>query len=130
MIAMNARAELKSGARQVTFDGLDVPLMGAADFVKALDLDHAMDGEVMMAYKMNGADLPMLNGYPVRLVVPGYYGTYWVKHLSQIEVIDQPFDGFWMTTAYRIPDNDCACVDPGTKPATTRPIALKNVVSD
>ncbi len=127
--AVLARAELKSSARQVTFNGLDYPLLGGADFVKALDVNHAMDGEVMLAFQMNGADIPMLNGYPVKLVVPGYYGTYWVKHLSSIEVLDQPFDGFWMSTAYRIPDNDCACVEPGTKPAATRPIGRFNVRS-
>ena len=47
---------------------------------------------------MNGADLPMLNGFPVRLIVPGYYGTYWVKHLNEITVLDKVFDGFWMKT--------------------------------
>ena len=67
----------------------------------------------MLAYAMNGADLPMLNGYPVRLVVPGYYGTYWVKHLADITVLDKEFDGFWMQKAYRIPDNDCACTPAG-----------------
>src|SRR5436309_197990 len=88
----------------------------------ALDIDHARDGEVMLAYAMNGADLPLLNGYPLRLVVPGYYGTYWVKHLNEITVIDNVFDGFWMKTAYRIPDNDCNCVEPGTAPKATIPI--------
>lgn len=127
--AILARAEVKNSARQVTFNGLDVPLLGAADFVKALDVEHAMDGEVMLAYRMNGADIPLLNGYPVKLIVPGYYGTYWVKHVSQIQVIDNVFDGFWMKTAYRIPDNDCACVAPGTAPAATRPIARFNVRS-
>jgi sulfite dehydrogenase len=92
------------------------------DFVKALDIDHARDGEVMLAYSMNGKDLPYLNGFPLRLVVPGYYGTYWVKHLNEITVIDNVFDGFWMKTAYRIPDNDCNCVEPGTAPKTTVPI--------
>ena len=124
-----ARAELKATARQVTFNGLDNPLLGGADFIKALDVDHALDGEVMLAFQMNGADIPMLNGYPVKLIVPGYYGTYWVKHVSEITVIDQTFDGFWMKTAYRVPDNDCACVDPGTKPALTRPIGRFNVRS-
>ena len=124
-----ARAEPGNTARQVTFDGLDVGLFGGGDFVKALDIGHAMDGEVMIAYQMNGADLPMLNGYPVRLVVPGYYGTYWMKHLSAIEVIDHVYDGFWMRPAYRIPDNDCACVEPGTAPAATRPIGRFNVRS-
>lgn len=124
-----ARAELKSSARQVTFNGLDVALFGGGDFVKALDVNHALDGEVMLAYQMNGADLPMLNGYPVKLIVPGHYGTYWVKHVSEIAVVDQPFDEFWMKPAYRVPDNDCACVDPGTAPAATRPIGRFNVRS-
>ena len=122
-----ARAEIMNSAKQVTFDGLDMALMGGGDFVKALDVGQAMNGEVMLAYQMNGADLPMLNGYPVRLVVPGYYGTYWVKHLSEIQVVEQEFDGFWMKPAYRIPDNPCACVEPGTAPAATRPIGRVNV---
>jgi len=124
-----ARAELRNTAKQVTFDGLDMALMGGGDFVKALDVGHAMNGEVMLAYQMNGTDLPMLNGYPVRLVVPGFYGTYWVKHLSGIQVIDQVFDGFWMKPAYRVPDNACACVEPGTTPSATRPIGRFNVRS-
>lgn len=124
-----ARAELKNTARQVTFNGLDTGVFGGGDFVKALEVGHAMDGEVMIAYQMNGADIPMLNGYPVKLIVPGYYGTYWVKHLSEIEVIDSEFEGFWMKPAYRIPDNPCACVEPGTAPAATRPIGRFNVRS-
>ncbi len=76
----------------------------------------------MLAYSMNGVDLPVLNGFPLRLVVPGYYGTYWVKHLNEINVIDAVYDNFWMKTAYRIPDNDCNCVDPGTAPKATVPI--------
>lgn len=123
------RAQVKDTARQVTFNGLDTALLGSGDFVKALDVHHAMDGEVMLAYQMNGSELPLLNGYPVVLVVPGYYGTYWVKHLSDIEVIDQVYDGFWMKPAYRVPDNDCACVEPGSAPAATRPIGRFNVRS-
>lgn len=124
-----ARAELRNTAKQVTFNGLDTAVFGGGDFVKSLDVNHALDGEVMLAYQMNGTDIPMLNGYPVKLVVPGYYGTYWVKHLSEIEVIDQTYEGFWMKPAYRIPDNDCACVEPGTAPAATRPIGRFTVRS-
>jgi len=90
--------------------------------VKSLDVDHAMDGEVMLAYAMNDADLPMLNGYPVRLIVPGWYGTYWVKHLTEITVLEGVLNDFWMSTAYRIPDNACACVPAGSAPAQTVPI--------
>jgi sulfite dehydrogenase len=117
------KAAVQGSAKQVTFNGYDEPAMpDTPDFVKALDIDHARDGEVMLAYAMNGTDLPVLNGYPVRLVVPGYYGTYWVKHVSEITVLDHEFDGFWMTSAYRIPDNACACVPPGTAPKSTLPI--------
>jgi DMSO/TMAO reductase YedYZ molybdopterin-dependent catalytic subunit len=116
-------AGVQAGARQVTFNGMDGPVMETTpDFVKALDIDHARDGEVMLAYGMNGEDLPFLNGFPLRLVVPGYYGTYWVKHLNEINVIDTEFDGFWMKRAYRIPDNACGCVEPGTAPKATIPI--------
>lgn len=124
------KAGVQSGALQVVFDGLDrPPLDGSPDFVKALAIDHALDGEVMLAWAMNGEDLPMLNGFPLRLVVPGYYGTYWVKHISDIQVIDTVFDGFWVSKAYRIPDDPCACIDPGAAAAKTTPINRLNVRS-
>src|SRR4030088_534248 len=124
------RAGVQKDARQVTFNGLDTAIVDKTpDFVKALDIDQARDGEVMLAYAMNGQDLPFLNGFPVRLVVPGYYGTYWVKHLSEITVIDTVFDGYWMKTAYRMPDNDCHCTEPGTPPKTTIPIGRFTVRS-
>lgn len=117
------KAGVKSGAVQVSFGGLDGPAApDTPDFAKALNIDHARDGEVMIAYSMNGEDLPWLNGFPVRLIVPGWYGTYWVKHLNEITVLDKPLDNFWMKTAYRIPDNECACVEPGKAPDKTIPI--------
>jgi len=117
------RAGVQAGAKQVAFNGMDHPVsVKTPDFVKALDIEHASDGEVMLAYGMNGDDLPFLNGFPLRLVVPGYYGTYWVKHLNEITVIDTVFDGFWMKSAYRIPDTPCGCVEPGIAPKATVPI--------
>lgn len=128
--ALLERAGVRAGTRQVAFNGLDNPPVGTIpDYVKALDIDHALDGEVLVAYAMNGEELPFLNGYPLRLVVPGHYGTYWVKHLSEITAIDAAYDGYWMKTAYRIPDNDCACVEPGGRPDGTVPIARLNVRS-
>lgn len=124
------KAGVQAGAKQVVFGGMDGPVSDKTpDFAKALDIDHAHDGEVMLAYSMNGQDLPFLNGFPLRLVVPGYYGTYWVKHLNEINIVDDIFDGFWMKTAYRIPDNDCHCVEPGTAPKATIPINKFNVRS-
>jgi DMSO/TMAO reductase YedYZ molybdopterin-dependent catalytic subunit len=124
------KAGVQRGAVQVSVNGLDQPPLGdGPDFVKALDIDHARDGEVMLAWQMNAAELPFLNGYPLRLVVPGYYGTYWIKHVSDIQVLDTPFQGFWMSTAYRIPDNPCACIEPGTTPSATKPIGRFTVRS-
>jgi sulfite dehydrogenase len=124
------KAGVAAGAKQVTFNGLDkAPLEKTPDFIKALEVDHALDEDTLLAYEMNGDLLPMLNGFPLRLVVPGHYGTYWVKHVNEIAVVEQPAPNFWMDTAYRIPDNECACVEPGTTPAKTRPIGRYNVRS-
>ncbi len=128
--AVLEKAGVKAGAKQVVFDGLDKPtLEKTPDFVKALDFDHAADGEVMLAYEMNGEPLPMLNGFPLRLVVPGCYGTYWVKHLHDITVIADTLENFWMATAYRIPCTPGAAIPPGTTPAKTEPIQRFNVRS-
>ncbi|UVM07356.1 molybdopterin-dependent oxidoreductase [Pseudomonas laurylsulfatiphila] len=122
--AVLQKAGVKAGAMQVTFRGLDKPVLPSTpEFIKALDISHAMDGEPMIAWSMNGTDLPFLNGYPIRLVVPGYFGTYWVKHLSEIEVVDHTYDGFFMAKGYRVPDNDCLCIAPGTTAANTQPIS-------
>ena len=124
------KAGVQAGAKEVTFQGLDNTVLPATPaFIKSLNIDHARDGEVMLAYAMNGEDLPFLNGYPLRLVVPGYYGTYWIKHLYKIAVVDAPFEGFWMKKSYRLPDNNCNCIAPGTAPAATRPISRFNVRS-
>jgi DMSO/TMAO reductase YedYZ molybdopterin-dependent catalytic subunit len=109
-----ARARIKAGAQRVRFGGLDQALVPAAPpFLKSLDLDHANDGEVMLAYEMNDAPLPLLNGFPLRLVVPGWYSTYWIKMLNRIEVLDGPDENFWMKTAYTIPDTPGATMKPG-----------------
>jgi sulfite dehydrogenase (cytochrome) subunit A len=123
-------SEPSEKAKDVLFDGLDRPLLPATpDFVKTLPIDHAMAAEPLLAFEMNGEPLPWLNGFPLRLVVPGYYGTYWVKHLHDIRVLDEPFTGYWMNTAYRIPDEPCAAIPPGTKPGRTIPINRMNVRS-
>jgi len=119
-----ALAGVRTGAVQVTFDGLDKPAFPTVpDFVKSLDVARIVDDpDVIVAYQMNGQPLPMLNGFPARLVVPGWYATYWVKNLSEVEVIDRAFEKFWMKPGYRIPDTPCGCVEPGSAPARTVPI--------
>jgi DMSO/TMAO reductase YedYZ molybdopterin-dependent catalytic subunit len=123
-------AGVKPGAVEVGLRGLDVPTMPATPvFQKSLQIEHARDGEVIIAYEMNDASLPMLNGFPIRLVVPGWYATYWVKTLASITVLDQPLKSFWMDKAYRIPDNPEADEDPQHLAAKTVPISLMSVHS-
>jgi DMSO/TMAO reductase YedYZ molybdopterin-dependent catalytic subunit len=124
------RAQVKSGAVDVSFNGLDAPpLPSVSDFVKALSIDHARDGEVMIAYAMNDGALPMVNGFPLRLVVPGWYGTYWVKALSDITVLPQAFSNFWTDKAYRIPNAPNGTESPTHLAKDTVPINRFNVRS-
>ena len=116
-------AGVKAGSVDVSFNGLDYgPLPAVPDFVKSLTMDHALEEDILIAYEMNGKQLTLLNGFPARLIVPGWYATYWVKSLSDISVNTQAFQGFWMNPAYRIPDTECGCIPPGTKPSRTIPI--------
>ncbi len=124
------KAGLEADAVQVTFNGLDEgPLPEVPDFIKALDLDLARHPDTIVAYRMNGEALPVLNGFPIRLVVPGYYATYWVKMLADIEVIPKVDDNFWMAKAYRIPADACGCMTPGEKNVQTVPINRMTVRS-
>ncbi len=124
------RAGVKSGAVDVSFGGLDIaPLPSVPTFVKSLDVAHASDGETMIAWAMNDEPLPLLNGFPLRLVVPGWYSTYWVKALCAITVLPAAFDGYWMKKAYRIPKNEDASETPAELAKDTVPISKMNVRS-
>jgi DMSO/TMAO reductase YedYZ molybdopterin-dependent catalytic subunit len=117
------KAGVKPGAVQVRFKGLDEPVVAdAPHFMKSLDIDHARDDEVMIAYAMNGEQLPLVNGFPLRLVVPGWYATYWVKMLNDIEVLDQPDTNYWTKVAYTVPDTPHASMKPGESGVKMIPI--------
>jgi DMSO/TMAO reductase YedYZ molybdopterin-dependent catalytic subunit len=117
-------AGIKAGSQDVAFNGLDSgTLPTVPDFVKSLSVDKALEEDILVAYEMNGRPLLMLNGFPARLIVPGWYATYWVKALSEITVTAKPFSDFWMNPAYRLPDTPCGCVPPGSKPQKTVPVS-------
>jgi len=121
-----ARAGLMPTATHVAFRSLEdkeSPFPPPLHYEKVLELDHANDGEVMVAYAMNGEPLPLLNGYPLRLVVPGWYATYWVKMLSDIEVMDHPGTGYWMATAYKVPNRPNGAMRPGETNVPMIPIS-------
>ncbi|QDU62828.1 TMAO/DMSO reductase [Planctomycetes bacterium Pan216] len=124
------RAGIKAGAVEVTFRGLDRGgIQSVPDFVRSLKVELALDSDILVAYAMNGEPLPMLNGFPARLVVPGWYATWWIKSLSEITVVDKPFTGFWMDKAYRIPTTPNAVETPDNLATETVPISRMNVRS-
>ncbi|MEO8109910.1 MAG: molybdopterin-dependent oxidoreductase [Ginsengibacter sp.] len=124
-------AGAKKDSKEVSFNGLDVPPLPATpDFVKSLQINHAADGEVIVAYEMNGEPLPLLNGYPLKLVVPGWYATYWVGMLNNIQVLSTPFEGFWMKKAYVVPkDEPNGNERPDAIATNVEPISKMNVRS-
>lgn len=98
------RVGMKPEALEIWLGGLDGPVLPTTPpFRKSLPLVKAMADETIVATSMNGGPLPYLNGYPVRLIVPGWTSTYWMKHLSMITVSSKPLDNFWISKAYRVP---------------------------
>ncbi len=99
-----SRANLRAETLEIVVNGADGPVLdGTPDFIKSIPLNKALDDNTLIAYEMNGAPLPHFNGFPIRLIVPGWTATYWMKHLDTIEARTTPFAGFWMKNAYRIP---------------------------
>ena len=100
-----SRAGVRTEAVEIVVNGSDGPVLdGTPDFVKSIPIDKALEDSTIIAYEMNGAPLPLYNGFPIRLIVPGWTATYWMKHLDTIEASTKPFAGFWMKNAYRIPN--------------------------
>jgi DMSO/TMAO reductase YedYZ molybdopterin-dependent catalytic subunit len=107
-----AKAGVKKDALEVVLNGADTAaLTTTPDFVKSIPVWKALDENTLLAWEMNGEPLPLWNGAPVRLIVPGWTATYWTKHVTSLQVVTQPFKGFWMATAYRIPKGKFALVD-------------------
>jgi DMSO/TMAO reductase YedYZ molybdopterin-dependent catalytic subunit len=106
------RAGVKADALEVVADGADAAVLDKTpDFIKSIPVWKALDENTLIAWEMNGEALPHWNGYPARLVVPGWTATYWTKHVTSISVVNEPYTGFWMAPAYRIPKGKFAVVD-------------------
>jgi DMSO/TMAO reductase YedYZ molybdopterin-dependent catalytic subunit len=95
---------LKKETIEISFGGADGPAINTTpDFIKSIPIWKAIDDSTIVAYEMNGQPLPHFNGFPARVVVPGWTGTYWMKHVNAINALTKPQGGFWMNPAYRIP---------------------------
>ncbi len=107
-----ARAGVAKDAVEIAFDGADrPPLETTPDFQKSIPVWKALDENTLVAYEMNGEALPHWNGYPARIVVPGWTATYWMKQVTSVRVLNKPLQSFWMNTAYRIPKGKFPQVD-------------------
>jgi len=123
------RAGLKKDAAWIGFNGSEkAAYYETPSFIREMEIEE-LDDHVILAYEMNGEDLPYLNGYPLRLVIPGNYSDSWVKMLSNITVTNKYKSLFFMDVAYRVPDNECECEEPEKKFKTTKPITKMNVKS-
>ena len=124
------RAGIKKGAHWIGFNGLETAAYyKTPNFVREMHIEELGD-HVIVAYEMNGEELPYLNGYPVRLIIPGYYSDSWVKMLSNLTLTTDYQKLFFMDVAYRIPDNETESEDPHShKKVKTKPITFMNVKS-
>jgi DMSO/TMAO reductase YedYZ molybdopterin-dependent catalytic subunit len=106
------RAGLRKEAIEIAFNGEDGGQVEATPrFVKSIPVWKALDENTLVAYEMNGAPLPHWNGFPARIVVPGWTATYWMKQVVSIRALPQPLVSFWINTAYRIPKGKFPVVD-------------------
>ncbi len=116
-----AKAGVSDAAKRVRFAGLDVPLTdGAPQFIKSIPMDIAMRDDVLVAWGMNDEPLSLLHGFPLRIVVPGWFSTYWVKMLATIEVLTGEDDSYYVADSYRLPARP---IMPEDKDFPTIPIA-------
>lgn len=120
------KAGVRSSGRHVMFDGADKPpLPTTPDFIRSIPLEKALDPNTLLAYEMNGEPLPQRHGFPLRAIVPGWYGMASCKWLTTIHVLDREYDGHFMKTAYRVPRGS----DPNDTVGLTE-IGVKSVITE
>jgi DMSO/TMAO reductase YedYZ molybdopterin-dependent catalytic subunit len=109
------RAGVKPTGQYVAMNGADKPVGKMPDFIRNVPMKKALNADTILAYEMNGEPLPILHGFPLRAVVPGWEGAYSVKWLTDLQVIEKEYEGFFVKTAYRFPNRPLApgeAVDP------------------
>lgn len=122
-----AKAGVPAGTVEIQVNGADRALLDKTpDFVKSIPLAKALDENTLIAYEMNGAPLPHFNGFPARLVIPGWTATYWMKAITNVAPLSKPDDNFWMKSAYRVP----AALFPSTERFTTQETAANTPITE
>jgi sulfane dehydrogenase subunit SoxC len=110
-------AGVGDGAVEVLFTGLDRGLQGEVEhaYERSLPLDEALRPELLLAYEVNGQPLPPQHGFPLRLIVPGWYGMTHVKWLDRITVLTEPFEGYQQAHQYRTKQSEDERGEPVTR---------------
>ncbi|HKQ79063.1 MAG TPA: sulfite oxidase [Blastocatellia bacterium] len=119
------KAGVKATGQYVAMNGADKPVGKMPDFIRNAPMKKALDADTILAYEMNGEPLPILHGFPLRAVIPGWEGAYSVKWLTNLQVIEKEYDGFFVKTAYRFPNRRVA---PGEAVAPQDMIPLTGLV--
>ena len=106
-----------ASAAEVVFTGLDRGVQGDVEhfYERSLPLGDALREEVLLAYAVNGQPLPPQHGFPLRLIVPGWYGMTHVKWLQAITLVDEPFTGWQQASAYRLRQTEDEVGEPVTR---------------
>lgn len=112
LVDVLAKAKIKSTALEVYLSSYcNLKVASIPEFRKSIPYQKALDPNILIAYEMNGEPLPYHNGYPVRLVIPGWAATYWTKQLKSIAVSSKPINSYWMNPSYRIPKGTYPLID-------------------
>jgi DMSO/TMAO reductase YedYZ molybdopterin-dependent catalytic subunit/mono/diheme cytochrome c family protein len=119
------RAGARAGATHVWMSGADRPLGTQPAFVRQLPIAKALHADTLVAYAMNDGSIPLLNGAPLRLIVPGWEGAYSLKWLNRLTVARGEYDGFWVANAYRYPQSP---VTPGAVVSAREMAPLRGLV--
>ena len=124
------RAGVRSTGQFVLLDGADRPVGTVPDFTRTLPIAKAIHRDTLLAFEMNGVPLPLSHGFPLRAIVPGWEGAYWVKWLTAITVLDAQHDGFFVQTAYRYPRQAVApgSVVPASEMEPLTGMAVKSLI--
>lgn len=121
-------AGIKPEAVEVVLEAADRGTPGFAPgevaYAKSIPLDKALHPDTLLVYEMNGEPLPREHGGPVRVLTPGWYGTYHVKWIKRVTVVDQPFEGVFMTKLWRIREREGGFVRPGS----VTDVAVKSLI--
>lgn len=99
------KAGVKPGGKHVVMNGVDEPIGNVPDFIRSIPIEKAFHPDTLLAYRMNGEPIPLLHGYPLRVIVPGWEAANSVKWIQHLTLSEKEAEGHFMKNAYRVPNH-------------------------